>query len=88
MNDQHLRELLQRIALLERKVSDLYHHVNAAEPSFDQQASLEPDEETIRLLQEGKEIQAIKRHRELTGLGLAEAKEEVERMRGLYPRIG
>ncbi len=87
MEDTKLLEALQRIAVLERKVSDLYSHLNSAEPTFDQPSAFEPDEETIRLLQEGKEIQAIKRHRELTGLGLAEAKAEIDRMRGLYPRL-
>ena len=87
MEDTKLLEALQRIALLERKVSDLYSQLNSSEPSFDQAAAFEPEDETIRLLQEGNEIQAIKRHRELTGLGLAEAKAEIERMRGLYPRL-
>ena len=87
MQDSELLEALKRIALLERKVSDLYARLGQAEPAFDQQAAFEPDEETIRLLQEGKEIQAIKRHRELTGLGLAEAKEEIERLRGIYRPI-
>ena len=36
--------------------------------------------EVFALLQKGEKIQAIKRYRELTGSGLAEAKEAVERM--------
>ena len=37
------------------------------------------DDEIQDLLVEGNEIQAIKRYRELTGLGLGEAKEAIER---------
>jgi ribosomal protein L7/L12 len=36
--------------------------------------------EVFALLQKGEKIQTIKRYRELTGTGLAEAKEAVERM--------
>lgn len=38
-------------------------------------------EEVLALLREGKMIQAIKVHRERTGMGLAEAKHEVERLK-------
>jgi ribosomal protein L7/L12 len=44
------------------------------------------DEHTVELIRGGRKIEAIKRHRELTGLGLAEAKdavEEIERRMGL-----
>ncbi len=37
------------------------------------------DDEIQDLLVEGNEIQAIKRYRELTGLGLGETKEAIER---------
>ncbi len=74
--------------MLERKVSDLYSRLGQAEPAFDEAARFEPDEETIRLLQEGNEIQAIKHHREVTGMGLAEAKDDIDRLRGTYRPLG
>ena len=52
-------------------------------------ASLRPDPdilhpEVIDLLRQHKEIAAIKRHRELTGAGLREAKELIDREKGKY----
>ena len=38
------------------------------------------------LIQTGQKIEAIKRYRELTGVGLAEAKDAVERLEQGYPR--
>lgn len=40
--------------------------------------------EVIDLLRQRKEIPAIKRHRELTGAGLREAKELIDREKGKY----
>lgn len=40
--------------------------------------------EVIALLRERREIPAIKRHRELTGAGLREAKELIDREKGKY----
>ena len=37
-------------------------------------------EEVLELLQQGQKIQAIKLYREITGVGLKEAKDEVEEM--------
>lgn len=52
-------------------------------------ASLRPDldilhPEVIDRLRQHKEIAAIKRHRELTGAGLREAKELIDREKGKY----
>ncbi|MFG2225505.1 hypothetical protein [Streptomyces sp. NPDC048644] len=63
----------RRIARLERKIDLLSAHTGLQEP--EDPAHAEIDE----LLGQGKKIQAIKRHRELTGSGLAEAKTAVER---------
>jgi len=38
------------------------------------------DPEVVALASAGKKIEAIKRYRELTGVGLAEAKDAVERL--------
>lgn len=40
----------------------------------------EPSEEVRKLAQEGKKIEAIKRYREETGLGLMESKTAVDRL--------
>lgn len=40
----------------------------------------EEKEELVRLVSEGKNVQAVRRCREITGLGLKEAKEYVDRL--------
>ncbi len=84
----------QRIAALERKVAELYKRIGEAEPGFgggsgfasDQPASLSASEDpqVLELIQTGQKIEAIKRYRELTGVGLAEAKDAVERVEQGY----
>jgi ribosomal protein L7/L12 len=88
----------QRIAALERKVSELYKHLGQAETGFgggvtfasDEPASVtaEQDPRLIELIQTGKKIEAIKLYRELTRAGLAEAKDAVERLEATYRPIG
>ena len=87
MTDQELFNAQQRIAALERKVSDLYERIGQAEPRWGSAEdgtgggtamnAAGQDQELISLVQAGKEVQAIKRYRELTGLGLAEATDAV-----------
>ena len=89
MSSEDLLDHGRRIAELERKVSELYERLGQAEPNFggggltfasDQPASVAAAEDP-RLLGEieaGREIQAIKLYRELTGVGLKEAKDAVE----------
>jgi ribosomal protein L7/L12 len=69
-------ETLARIAALEHKVSSLYRHLGIAETQIggDASVSLEVQE----ALAQGNLLQAIKTHREQTGMGLAEAKQQVE----------
>jgi ribosomal protein L7/L12 len=43
-------------------------------------ASAGVDPEVVALASQGKKIEAIKRYRELTGVGLAEAKDAVDRL--------
>jgi hypothetical protein len=82
----------RRIAALERKVDDLYTRLGQAQPEFGMQfdsetpASVEAadDPRLIELIQAGKTINAIKLYRELTGTGLAEAKDAVERIEQMY----
>jgi ribosomal protein L7/L12 len=87
VTDQDLSHAQQRIAALERKVSDLYERIGKEEPQFGSAdegtgggralSAADQDPEIIKFVQEGKEIQAIKRYRELTGLGLAEATDAI-----------
>jgi ribosomal protein L7/L12 len=88
----------RRIAELERKVSELYKRLGQAEPGFgagpvfasDQPASVSASEDprVLQLLESGNKIGAIKLYRELTGVGLAEAKDAVERIATMYPSSG
>lgn len=70
-------EMEQRIQRLEELVETLYRRLEMSEPPNRQPDHLAPVRE---LVQRGKKIQAIKVYREVTGVGLKEAKEAVERM--------
>ena len=93
VTDRDLLDHGRRIAELERKVSELYKRLGQAEPAslgdesgFSEPASVVASEDprVIELIQSGKEIQAIKLYRELTGAGLAEAKDAVDRLATMY----
>ena len=87
MSDASLREDLQRIAALERKVSDLYERIGQAEPIADP-ADADSDEKLIALVQEGQKLLAVKRYVELTGAGLGEASDAVDRLAEMYRPAG
>jgi ribosomal protein L7/L12 len=82
----------RRIAELERKVDELYKRLGQEQEEFgmtfdpEGPASVDAasDPRLIELLQTGKKINAIKLYRELTGTGLAEAKDAVERLERMY----
>jgi ribosomal protein L7/L12 len=88
--DQHLLEIQQRLALVESRLEQLFEHLDI-EPresagggwwGGSEQATDPVDDPEIQdLLAKGNEIQAIKRYRERTGLGLKEAKDAIERAR-------
>ncbi|MCF3175085.1 ribosomal protein L7/L12 [Streptomyces sioyaensis] len=71
--DRRSKTLERRLQRLEKKVDLLLAHAGVAEPEDPRMAEID------ELLAQDKKIQAIKVHRELTGSGLAEAKEAVER---------
>jgi ribosomal protein L7/L12 len=92
---RELLEIKQRVALLEARLQQLFEHLDVkpresasggggwwggggaeGEPT-----DPDADPEIQDLLAKGNEIQAIKRYRELTGLGLKEAKEAIEKAR-------
>jgi ribosomal protein L7/L12 len=63
----------RRLMRTERKLDAIMAHLGIAEP--------EPElHDVLRLLREGKKIEAIKVYRERTGAGLKEAKDAVERL--------
>ena len=84
----------RRIAELEHKVAELYKRIGQAEPTgFDAgfDSGFEPasvgaagDPRVTELVQSGQTIEAIKLYRELTGVGLAEAKDAVDRLGSMY----
>lgn len=95
MNDYNLLDHGRRIAELERKVAELYRRLGQAEPTgftdesgFSQSPAeaASEDPRVIQLIQAGNQIQAIKLYREITGEGLAEAKDAVDRLSQTYGR--
>ncbi|MEV5128144.1 ribosomal protein L7/L12 [Streptomyces decoyicus] len=71
--DRRSKAVDRRLQRLERKVDLLLAHAGVAEPEDPKLAEIDD------LLAQGKKIQAIKVHREVTGSDLVEAKEAVER---------
>ncbi|WP_327703037.1 hypothetical protein [Streptomyces decoyicus] len=71
--DRRSKAVDRRLQRLERKVDLLLAHAGVAEPEDPRMAEIDD------LLAQGKQIQAIKVHREVTGSDLVEAKEAVER---------
>ena len=67
-------EYVVRIAKLEQKVSELYRHLGVAEPSGNEPLS----PEVQALLQQNNTIEAIKVHRDQTGLEMAAAKAAID----------
>jgi ribosomal protein L7/L12 len=90
---EHILAHGRRIAELERKVSELYKRLGQEEPrslssdeGFSEPASVVASEDPrlIELLQAGKDMDAIKLYRELTGVGLAEAKDSVDQLKATH----
>lgn len=91
MGSDDLLDHGRRIAQLERKVAELYELFGQPEPAtgFDggfasDTAPESADPRVIELIQAGNEIAAIKLYRELTGLGLSESKQAVDKLRETY----
>jgi ribosomal protein L7/L12 len=88
--DRELLEIKQRLALIETRLQQIFEHLDIAPRESagggwwgggEEGGALDPaaDPEIQDLLAKGNEIQAVKRYRELTGLGLAEAKDAIDR---------
>ena len=92
---RELLEIKQRLALIEARLQQLFEHLDV-KPRADaaggggwwgggeegEAPDPSDDPEIQDLLAKGNEIQAIKRYRELTGLGLAEAKDAIDQAQG------
>ncbi|MFG2829748.1 ribosomal protein L7/L12 [Streptomyces sp. NPDC048434] len=72
-SDRRAKRLETRLQRLERKMDLLLVQAGIVEPEHPRMAEIDA------LLAQGKKIQAIKVHREVTGSDLVEAKEAVER---------
>ena len=93
---RELLEIKQRLALVEARLQQLFEHLDLKPRAGasgegdgwwggsegDEPPDPTEDPEIQDLLAKGNEIQAIKRYRELTGLGLKEAKDAIEQHRG------
>ena len=74
--DPQLLEIKQRLALVENRLEQLFEHLDIAprEPISDPSQ----DPEIQDLLAKGNIAQAVKRYRELTGAGIADAQKAIE----------
>jgi ribosomal protein L7/L12 len=73
--DREVFKLRQRVEKLERQVAALFKHFELQykdEPA----SGVSPD--ILDLVRKGRKIEAIKRYREETGVGLREAKQFIE----------
>jgi ribosomal protein L7/L12 len=80
--DRHLLEIQQRLAVVESRLQQLFEHLDITprEAPDAQEAGTAVDHPEIQdLLAKGNEAQAVKRYRELTGAGIAEAQSAIER---------
>jgi ribosomal protein L7/L12 len=76
-SDSEVSALKARIARLEARLEYLYKHFNL---DYLGQATLQ-EAEVIELIRQGKQIEAIKRYREIHNVGLADAKNAVDDIR-------
>jgi len=79
--EEAVQDLRQRVSLVESRLEQLFEHLNIAPGEGAESAELDPndDPEIQDLLAKGNEAQAIKRYHEVTGVGLDEAKQAIER---------
>lgn len=70
------RQLERRLDRVEGKLDLLLRHLDVSQPGLD----VAIDQDVLALARAGRKIEAIKRYREITGVGLKEAKDAVERM--------
>jgi ribosomal protein L7/L12 len=97
-SDQQIFEIKQRLALIESRMEQLFEKLDMAprnapsgggwwggsedDGAAEMAGDADSDPQILQLIAEGKEVQAVKRYRELTGLGLGESKRAVDRLSG------
>jgi ribosomal protein L7/L12 len=74
--DRQLLEIQQRLAMVESRLEQLFEHLDL-KPRGGDEADAAQDPEIQDLLAKGNEVQAVKRYRELTGAGIAEAQSAI-----------
>jgi ribosomal protein L7/L12 len=81
--DRELLEIKQRLALIETRLQQLFEHLDIAPRDAPERRELDPsaDPEIQDLLAKGNQVQAVKRYRELTGAGIAEAQSAIDQAR-------
>jgi ribosomal protein L7/L12 len=77
--DRHLLEIKQRLALVESRLDQLFEHLDLNPWAEAGGADPTQDPEIQDLLAKGNKAQAVRRYRELTGSGIAEANDAIER---------
>jgi ribosomal protein L7/L12 len=83
--DRQLLEIKQRVALIETRLQQLFDHLDIApreSAEVGQGGDAINDPEIQDLLVKGNEAQAVKRYRELTGVGIAEAQKAIQEAQG------
>jgi hypothetical protein len=75
--DRHLLEIKQRLALVESRLEQLFEHLDITPQEAPQAGEAINDPEIQDLLAKGNEAQAVKRYRELTGGGIADAQKAI-----------
>jgi ribosomal protein L7/L12 len=77
--DQHLLEIQERLALVESRLDQLFEHLDLKPRGGEEAGGADPveDPEIQDLVAKGNEAQAVKRYRELTGAGIAEAQKAI-----------
>ena len=80
-DSEEIADLKKQVAALTRAVEALY--AKAGEPMPDASVTIDdPPADVVEMLRAGNLINAIKLWRDYTGLGLAEAKAEMEQLSG------
>lgn len=76
------KQLERRLDRMEHKLDLLLRHLDVPQPGpvIGQGPDIAIDQDVVTLARAGRKIEAIKRYRELTGVGLKEAKDAVERI--------
>jgi len=77
ITETEVQQLRSRVNELDEKLKMLYRHLNLEYLESGSDPMMSP--KIQEALRSGNKIEAIKLYREVTGLGLAEAKEAIER---------